>query len=178
MEVSQPPGPTPFAQRLRRAREQAGLTQRELAERIGVRQDVLSRVERGLYVGTDLTVVAMARVLGLDEQELLELAAAARDPVVAAVSKSDRLDDEAKRQLLDTYRELVGESVDEGQPLLLSVREAARRLSVSREYVARLVALGDLELVTVGPNSERVTARSVRALVERRAEETERRLGG
>lgn len=48
---------------------------------------------------------------------------------------------------------------------LLTIRETAERLSVSRQTIYRLIRLGELRLVTIG-KAPRVDARSVARLIE------------
>ncbi|MDL2245787.1 helix-turn-helix domain-containing protein [Parabacteroides sp. OttesenSCG-928-J18] len=53
------------AQILLDARKNAGLTQKELAERIGADKGYISRIERGLTVPTVSTLYRMAAAMGL-----------------------------------------------------------------------------------------------------------------
>ncbi len=52
-----------FAGRLREVREQAGLTQLELAERAGLTKDAVARLERGARSPAWETVVALCQAL-------------------------------------------------------------------------------------------------------------------
>lgn len=54
------------------AREQAGLTQQQLAERIGTRQSVIARLEDANYSGHSLTMLAKI-AHALDRQVCVEL---------------------------------------------------------------------------------------------------------
>jgi len=54
-----------LAQRLRTARDAAGVTQRDLARRIGIRQQTISLIERGESEGTR-HLVAIANELGVE----------------------------------------------------------------------------------------------------------------
>ncbi|MGY1743053.1 MULTISPECIES: ATP-binding protein [unclassified Blastococcus] len=72
-------GPGPFAERLRRLREAAALTQEELAERAGLTGKAVSALERGERRRPyPHTVRALADALGLDDAARSELAEAAR----------------------------------------------------------------------------------------------------
>jgi transcriptional regulator with XRE-family HTH domain len=64
-----------YGDRLRRAREALGLTQREVAERVGVDQKVVSRAESGH--ASEEAFVALEEVYGLSEP----LPGAPKDPV-------------------------------------------------------------------------------------------------
>src|SRR5579875_3867528 len=57
---------TGFAVRLRAVREQAGLSQRELAERAGCNVFTLSKLERGTQEPAWPLVLALARALGVE----------------------------------------------------------------------------------------------------------------
>jgi transcriptional regulator with XRE-family HTH domain len=62
---------SPFAARLRQLREQAGLTQGQLAERAGLHLSTITRFEQGLRrPGLD-TAGALASALGLKVDDLL-----------------------------------------------------------------------------------------------------------
>jgi len=58
---------------LREARERKGLSQRELAKRVGVTKAAISHFETGRATPTLATFARLARVLGLDLAVLLEL---------------------------------------------------------------------------------------------------------
>ena len=53
------------AQILLEARKKAGLTQKELAERIGANKGYISRLERGLTIPTVSTLYRIAAAMGL-----------------------------------------------------------------------------------------------------------------
>src|SRR5262245_14022213 len=61
-----------FAARLRELREQAGLTQKELAERVGTTVRNVSRLETGTQEATWPTVVALARLFGVSCDAFLQ----------------------------------------------------------------------------------------------------------
>lgn len=134
-------------------------------------QDVLSRIERGVYVGTERTIRSAARVLDLDADDLCRLADDARDGVAIAISKCDRLTDECKRDLLRKYHELLGDSsqIPDEEQLLVGMKAAAIMLSVSPRTVAKLAADGDVTLVHIRPQLPRITVESIRELIERRS---------
>lgn len=55
----------PLAERLHRLRDEAGLTQYELAKEAGIRPEVVSRIENGKVTDPPIsTVIGLARVLG------------------------------------------------------------------------------------------------------------------
>lgn len=56
--------------RIRRIREALGVTQVDLAARVGINQGLLSRVERGLAQSWPKLRRDTARALGIDEQRL------------------------------------------------------------------------------------------------------------
>jgi transcriptional regulator with XRE-family HTH domain len=60
------------AQSIRHAREAAGLTQARLAEAAGIAEQSLSRLERGAYEPALSTVWAIAHVLGVSLDELVD----------------------------------------------------------------------------------------------------------
>lgn len=165
MPAWQPAGPTAFARRLRARREELGLSQLETAKRAGVSQDVLSRIERGNYVGSDETAKSLAAVLDLDERELLTLATEARDPVLFAISQSRRLSEDAKQQLVATYQQLLGADAADLEPLLVPLTVAAQMLSVSVSTVLRVAATGQLTMVRVGRNP-RIVVQSIRQFID------------
>lgn len=61
----------PNTEALRAAREAAGLTQAELARRVGVSVDTIGRAERGDRDTPATTIGRIARVLGVSLESLL-----------------------------------------------------------------------------------------------------------
>lgn len=166
---------TPYAERLRGRRRELGLTQTQLAQRAGVGQDVVSRIERCEYTGSDETVRALAEALSLDHASLLTLARQARDPVVVAVQRSATLADAEKVDLLQRYAQLLAQhdgspapQAPPGErPIAVTVEHAAEMLSLGVATVAKLLADGELEGVSLGSRSYRVTTASMEAYVAR-----------
>jgi putative transcriptional regulator len=64
--------PTRFAGRLKELREQAGLTQKQLAERASVSLRTVSSLEQALYEPVWSTAVALAEALGADLRAFLQ----------------------------------------------------------------------------------------------------------
>jgi transcriptional regulator with XRE-family HTH domain len=62
---------TPFGERLVQARQQAGLSQVELAERIGVDRRVIAHWERRSVTLKPEQIVSLAQILGISADELL-----------------------------------------------------------------------------------------------------------
>src|SRR5207302_9713946 len=65
-----------FPGRLRELREQAGLTQEQLAERAGLTRDGIAQLERGRHGPSWETVVALVKALGVDANAFLQEPAA------------------------------------------------------------------------------------------------------
>jgi putative transcriptional regulator len=59
--------------RLREAREAAGWTQAELAERIGVSRKTVNTVENGVFVPSTIVALKLAGALGCPVEELFFL---------------------------------------------------------------------------------------------------------
>ena len=62
---------TEFGENLFRLRKKAGLSQEELAERVGVHLNTISQWENGFYIPKMLKVKRLAEALGVTEAELL-----------------------------------------------------------------------------------------------------------
>lgn len=90
-----------FGERVRQLRTQRGLTQRELAEKIGVSDTYISKVENeNLHFGdypSEKFIHKLARELDADEDELLLLA----DKVPVAIRRRVRERPDAFRKLAD-----------------------------------------------------------------------------
>ena len=66
-----PPERLAFAANLQRARQAAGLTQAELAEKSGVSQPHISQLESGTWEPRLATIMQLARALGIEPGALL-----------------------------------------------------------------------------------------------------------
>lgn len=75
-----------FPRRLKRARQNAGLTQAELADRLGTRQYTVSRIEGGRKPRKHLLLRVIAFV-----EEVERSASKIQDGVVSAIARSDEL---------------------------------------------------------------------------------------
>lgn len=62
----------PFNNNLENLRVRHGMTQQQLAEKLGVTQGVISNYESGLKVPTLLTGIKIARIFGITTEELIE----------------------------------------------------------------------------------------------------------
>ena len=60
-----------FAENVKRLREQQNLTQKELAERIGITQPTIAQYEMGIKVPTIIVGAKLAEQLGTTCEELL-----------------------------------------------------------------------------------------------------------
>ena len=104
----------------REAREQMGLTQAEVAVRIGVAMEVYGRIERGVLLPSIQTFLSMCHVLGVDPRALLGL----MDPGSAPRPRQPAEDPPHVRRLTSLAREL-GEAE---QLALLGVARAMAEL--------------------------------------------------
>lgn len=89
----------------RAAREKAGLTQLEAAERVGVATEVYGRMERGLLLPSVPTLLRVCRALGVDANTLLGFSFT-KAPVWLAQPPVKDSDPPAVRRLLRTLRRL------------------------------------------------------------------------
>lgn len=63
-----------LGKRLRELRKEAGMTQREVANRVKIDFTYLSKIESGIMYPREDVLVRLARVLGADKDELITLA--------------------------------------------------------------------------------------------------------
>jgi transcriptional regulator with XRE-family HTH domain len=64
--------------RIARYRQEAGLSQEKLAEKVGIRPETVSRLERGHTLPSIETIAEIGKVLGAELHELLNLGPAKR----------------------------------------------------------------------------------------------------
>ena len=64
---------TRLGSRLKEARTKAGLTQAELAERIGVSRKTVNTVENGVFIPSTPLALGLARALGVKVEDLFWL---------------------------------------------------------------------------------------------------------
>jgi transcriptional regulator with XRE-family HTH domain len=66
-------GPKELGLRVRELRRTRGWTQTELAERIGVQQSAVAKIERGAVDPTTTMIVKLAKALGVSPGHLLRM---------------------------------------------------------------------------------------------------------
>ena len=64
---------TRLASRLKEVRTEAGLTQAELAERVGVSRKTVNTVENGVFIPSTVLALGLARALGVKVEDLFWL---------------------------------------------------------------------------------------------------------
>src|SRR5262245_4628839 len=79
-----------FGARLKELREQAGLTQQELADRVETTVRTISRLETGVQEPTWTAVVALADALGVDCRAFLQEPACVPEPKRGRPKKAGR----------------------------------------------------------------------------------------
>lgn len=62
-----------LANTLNQHRKAAGLTQRELAEKVNVSRKTINTVENGVFVPTTILSLKLAKALGLSVEDLFQL---------------------------------------------------------------------------------------------------------
>lgn len=100
---------TQLSRSLKGAREEQGLTQRKLAEKAGITEKYLSRVELGLATPSALVAFRLAGALGCGMDQLLVRPPTALNPALLAISRllSDRPEgelDRVRRVLIELFR--------------------------------------------------------------------------
>ena len=63
-----------LSNRLKERRAELGLTQAELAERVGVSRKTVNTVENGVFVPSTILALKLARALGMPVEELFTIA--------------------------------------------------------------------------------------------------------
>jgi putative transcriptional regulator len=65
--------PSELGVRLKEARTAAGLTQAELADRVGVSRKTINTVENGVFIPSTLLALKLAQTLGVKVEDLFYL---------------------------------------------------------------------------------------------------------
>ena len=106
-------------QNIRVARTEAGLTQTELAERLGIHQESVSRWERGTVTPSVSQVFRIAEALGIDAAWLMmrgrmeqgeiaeELRTQEQSVIHAITEQAKQLPPESRRELVKTLMDLL-----------------------------------------------------------------------
>lgn len=101
--MAKPSKPTIRLRYLRLWREYRGLTQEELAERVGMTQGMISHLERGISDFTGRHVTLLAEALGCSERDLMFRRPGEDDE---ALSLLEDLPDREKRQAVEILKTL------------------------------------------------------------------------
>ena len=91
----------------REARQQRGLTQGEVADRVGIAMEVYGRIERGVLLPSIQTFLGMCRVLEADARALLGL----KEPGSSTAPRQTPEEPPHLRRLMRLARELREEEV-------------------------------------------------------------------
>lgn len=83
-----------------RQRVRAGLTQEEVAERLGVGNEAVSRIERGIVIPNIARLFDFASIFGCEATELLSEASPRADDQASRISRLLASLNQADRQLL------------------------------------------------------------------------------
>ena len=94
---------------VRRTRHERGLTQRSLADRSGITQKYLSRIERGQVTPSALVAFRLCSALSTELGELVTRSAAPARPGIGAVvrllgKRSEQDVDRVRRVLVELFR--------------------------------------------------------------------------
>lgn len=90
-----------FGERIRQMREQAGLSQKALGDRIGIDQSGVSRLEDGLRTVTARELVAIGDVFGVPLAELV------RDGRTPALLRAGDADGDGVKRSLRVFAECI-----------------------------------------------------------------------
>ena len=91
---------------LKRAREDRGLSQRELGERVGVPQSHISKIEKGAVNLRVSSLIELARVLGLELVLVPRKSVPAVNSIVRSITGAVRPLDPDSRAVLDALKRL------------------------------------------------------------------------
>ena len=91
-----------------RQRQQAGLTQEQVAEHLKIGMEAVSRMERGIVVPTIARLAELAQLFGCELADLLrETSPRPTEQGIVLGQKLARLDSDDRALLLETFERLV-----------------------------------------------------------------------
>ena len=91
-----------------RQRQQAGLTQDQVAEHLNIGMEAVSRMERGIVVPTIARLAELAQLFGCELADLLrETSPRPTEQGIVLGQKLARLDSDDRALLLETFERLV-----------------------------------------------------------------------
>jgi transcriptional regulator with XRE-family HTH domain len=104
-ESGQPPS-SPLGDLIRRQRELADLSMRQLADMAGISNPYLSQIERGLRAPSEHVISALADSLQLSADLLRDPTEDSADPmrVIEAINDDPDLTSSQRRSLIETYQ--------------------------------------------------------------------------
>lgn len=155
------PSPT-LSELLRQRREAAGLSQVELAHRLGIKQQQVSKWESGTATPGTRRLPDLARALDIDKGELLELVADASQAETANIRRDrDHLQQLVRRfeRFAEKYEEL-GHTYESNNQMLVRLSEKLdTATTLGREFGAQVEAI----LAMLANQDGRLTALEQRA---------------
>lgn len=95
-------------------RMRAGLTQEEVAERLGVGNEAVSRIERGIVIPNIVRLFDFASIFGCEATELLSEASPLPDDQASRLSRLLATLDQPDRQLLVEVLDRLSERLARG----------------------------------------------------------------
>jgi transcriptional regulator with XRE-family HTH domain len=98
-----------------RQRTRAGLTQEEVAERLGIGNEAVSRIERGIVIPNIARLFDFASIFGCEATELLSETSPRPDDQASRISRLLTPLDQADRQLLVEMIERLSERLGQGR---------------------------------------------------------------
>lgn len=96
-----------LGQAIAKQRKCLGLTQSELAEKLEMSNDAVSRIERGNIVPSALRLFELADVLQCDAADLLALGGGSREVALRVEKLLARIDEEKRIRLLYWLEQMV-----------------------------------------------------------------------
>ncbi len=154
-----------FGTRLRELREQAGLSQGELAEKVGVNFTYLSKIESGVRPPpSEKIILRLAEVLNADRDELMALAGKIPSDIAEMLKSRESL-----QSLRSGHRLKKSTSANKKESFDIRLRELREQAGLSQRELANKVGvnftyLSKIESGVMPPPSEKVILRLAEVL--------------